>query len=441
MWELLAGSILAYFEVTKKQRSQNNTLNLILPSIGLLLIGHSILFFNDKMFHPSFFTLSPIIGVCLIIWFSNNNELITKILSTKLFVGIGLISYSLYLWHYPIFAFFRIYASGLPILSLFYDKILISILVIFFSLISYFFIEKPFRRKDIKFKRLLKLLLFKTLFIIIFIIFSFYSKGFEFRIPLEIRQDLIKKMSFVNIYDPIYRNCFAKFNYKTDKFCKDTNFKKNIYIFGDSRSAYLLSDLKPKVNNKNFNLNIYSVINGALNFSNTPLHNYLINNLLKIKNSIIIISGAYNVPGMEFNFLEKIRDFDDLFKKIRKNNNQVIFIQPLPVPHYHPYSSSEASMRLISKIKKNTIKDMKFKKEDYYLSLKHYISFKNEINKKFKNIYFLNVEDLFCDIYFCYVIKNGYILFNDSIHPSGFTSKLINDLIMKEIEKIELKSN
>ena len=90
MWELLAGSILAYFEITNGHRSQNQRLNLILPTIGLLLIGHSILFYNDEMFHPSFYTLSPIIGVCLIIWFSNKkDELITKILSTKLFVGIG----------------------------------------------------------------------------------------------------------------------------------------------------------------------------------------------------------------------------------------------------------------------------------------------------------------------------------------------------------------
>ena len=79
--ELLAGSILAYFEITKGHRSKYQTLNLILPTIGLLLIVHSIFFFNDKMFHPSFYTLSPIIGVCLIIWFSNKDELITKILS------------------------------------------------------------------------------------------------------------------------------------------------------------------------------------------------------------------------------------------------------------------------------------------------------------------------------------------------------------------------
>jgi len=160
-WELLAGSILAYFEITKGHRSENQLLNLILPTLGLLLIGHSILFFNDEMFHPSFYTLSPIIGVCLMIWFSNKNELITKILSTKLFVGIGLISYSLYLWHYPIFAFARI--------SNFFDnniiyKIAFLIITIFLSSISYYFVERPFRNKKINFR--------KIFILIIIIIFS-----------------------------------------------------------------------------------------------------------------------------------------------------------------------------------------------------------------------------------------------------------------------------
>ena len=132
--------------LTNGHRSKNKTLNLILPTIGLLLIGHSILFFNDEMFHPSFYTLSPIIGVCLIIWFSNKDELITKILSTKLFVGIGLISYSLYLWHYPIFAFFRVNHFTNNFQSIKYFLILAILLIL--SLSSYFFVEKFFRGKN-----------------------------------------------------------------------------------------------------------------------------------------------------------------------------------------------------------------------------------------------------------------------------------------------------
>src|SRR5210317_818041 len=56
MWELLAGSILAYFEITLGHRSKNRILNLLLPSVGLLLIGYSIWFFNYNTFHPSLYT-------------------------------------------------------------------------------------------------------------------------------------------------------------------------------------------------------------------------------------------------------------------------------------------------------------------------------------------------------------------------------------------------
>ena len=153
-WELLAGSILAYFEITNGHRSKNRILNLILPFIGLVLIGHAILFFNDEMFHPSFYTLSPIIGTCLIIWFSNKKEITTKILSTKLFVGIGLISYSLYLWHYPVFAISRITEFTQNDI---YKKILLGIIIFILSIFSYNFIEKSTRNTKFKFRGILKL--------------------------------------------------------------------------------------------------------------------------------------------------------------------------------------------------------------------------------------------------------------------------------------------
>ena len=53
MWELLAGSLLAYFEIKQGFRSKNKTLNFILPSFGLALIAHSVLFFDEKHYiHP-----------------------------------------------------------------------------------------------------------------------------------------------------------------------------------------------------------------------------------------------------------------------------------------------------------------------------------------------------------------------------------------------------
>ena len=149
IWELLAGSILAFFEITRGHRSRSEALNKTLPVVGLTLIFFSVLFYSDEIVHPSIYTLLPIIGVCIIIWFSTKDEVITKILSTKLFVGIGLISYSLYLWHYPVFAFVRITELTLGNVIV---KILIIPIIFILSIASYYFIEKPFEIKKITFR-------------------------------------------------------------------------------------------------------------------------------------------------------------------------------------------------------------------------------------------------------------------------------------------------
>jgi len=105
IWELILGSLLAYYEIKLGHRGQNKILCQIFPILGLTLIVYSFFSFDGKIFHPSFYTLIPAIGVSLILWFSYEDNFILKILSYKVFVKIGLISYSLYLWHYPIFSF------------------------------------------------------------------------------------------------------------------------------------------------------------------------------------------------------------------------------------------------------------------------------------------------------------------------------------------------
>ena len=162
--------------------TNSNDKALILPtstpiptSVGTFTVSGMMMYFNDKIFHPSFYTLSPILGVCLIIWFVNKNNFIYKVLSSKLFVGTGLISYSLYLWHYPIFAYLRY-------LEIFNNSILIKILAIILtitlSIISYHFIEKPFRKNIISLKKLiLYILISVTILLLLFLsVGSAYKK-------------------------------------------------------------------------------------------------------------------------------------------------------------------------------------------------------------------------------------------------------------------------
>jgi peptidoglycan/LPS O-acetylase OafA/YrhL len=125
-WELLAGSFCA-FAVANGPIRPNNWLSLL----GLGLIGYSIFWFAGKTPFPSAYTLAPVMGTVLLVLFCTSQTWVGKILSHRLPVGIGLISYSLYLWHQPLFAFARIRLELPP------SQILMSglIAVLLFSLI------------------------------------------------------------------------------------------------------------------------------------------------------------------------------------------------------------------------------------------------------------------------------------------------------------------
>lgn len=143
-WELLAGSILAYLNLFNSNKRFKDY-GTIFESLGLGLIIYALIFFDDATRHPSIITFLPVLGVSLILWFSKKDQIISNILSSKIMVSIGLISYSLYLWHYPIFAYLRYTNTDLGNI----EKLEIIILSFILSIFTYFFIEKPARNKFI----------------------------------------------------------------------------------------------------------------------------------------------------------------------------------------------------------------------------------------------------------------------------------------------------
>ena len=138
VWELFAGSLAAF--IVKKRGLQNNN---VLALIGLAAIVFSVFFYDESTPFPSVYALVPVLGAVLIILFANENTLVAKFLSVKVLVGLGLISYSLYLWHQPVFALTRQYLVADFSQSL---GIFLIVGTIFVSYLTWRFIENPVRR-------------------------------------------------------------------------------------------------------------------------------------------------------------------------------------------------------------------------------------------------------------------------------------------------------
>lgn len=139
-WELLIGSIIALKAIPRLKSNFNRN---ILSGLGLCLIIYSVCFYTEATIFPGLNALSPVIGASLIIYSGIGGEgSISKFLSFKPLVYIGLISYSLYLWHWPLFAFTRYFLlRELTIVEI----IVIIFVTVIISAFSLRFIEQPFR--------------------------------------------------------------------------------------------------------------------------------------------------------------------------------------------------------------------------------------------------------------------------------------------------------
>ena len=146
VWELLTGSFGALFVSANMVDKYKIETKSLLSGIGLLMILISYFLFHPKTPHPSMITLVPVIGSLLVLLFSGHDNFCGKLLQARLFVHIGLISYSLYLWHQPLLALAKMNSQvhlSMPL------QIGTLFLIYCVSVLSYKYIETPFRDKKI----------------------------------------------------------------------------------------------------------------------------------------------------------------------------------------------------------------------------------------------------------------------------------------------------
>ncbi|MBY5974859.1 acyltransferase [Ferrimonas balearica] len=143
-WELGIGALMALWLTHRPQPS--GILAEGLGIAGLAAIVASVLLYGPETPFPSFHTLLPVLGAAAILYAAQPATLVGRLLSSWPVVGLGLISYSAYLWHQPLFAFARLTALDAdpqPWLMLMLAGASLGL-----AWLSWRFVERPFRRRD-----------------------------------------------------------------------------------------------------------------------------------------------------------------------------------------------------------------------------------------------------------------------------------------------------
>lgn len=463
IWELLVGSLIAlYFFYSKKNFLSPHEKKIGI--FGLCLIIFSIFFFNENTKHPSLITLLPIIGTSLIILSSKKENIITKFLSNKNLVFLGLISYSLYLWHYPIFAIARynnLFENN-------FIKLVLIFLSLFLSIFSFYFIEKKFR----DFKAISRKKFYLFLALMLLIILSAFNYSLNYKIK-NLPKDLV---SFDYRPWQKLRNDNLKICHNSEKFCKFIKKEEypNIYILGDSHASILMNGIKKEFVDKNkFNLiTTTSSCFGMPDFNffkenqiiqdpcNSKHYKKILKTISATKNNIIIISARFPLYLSNGKYFDNrqgdIERNGDKFYQLKSNNNitsveqgylnffdklnkiskKIIVVYPVPEVGFN------VPRRIFNLIKEkkldnlNNARNMKNLTTSYEVYLNRTRKSFNLLNKLNYDISRIYPHKIFCDKERCFTVLNNQILYSDNNHLSLSGSKLINEMIINEIKRL-----
>lgn len=142
-WELMLGALTALWQRVPSQAASGVSQAASLA--GLALILFAVVTFDAATPFPGLATLVPTVGTVLVIAYATPATFAGRLLGARLFVGIGLVSYSAYLWHQPLFAFARIRTPGEPAETTFAVLALASFAL---AVASWRFVERPFRDRE-----------------------------------------------------------------------------------------------------------------------------------------------------------------------------------------------------------------------------------------------------------------------------------------------------
>ncbi len=139
-WELMVGGVLAYLVLHKPQALSHMPRGTSLAGALLMVLGFVLI--SPQSDFPGWVSLFPTMGAFLLMAAGPQGWINRHVLGRKPMVWVGLISYPLYLWHWPLLVYARIYTAGDPALP---GRLLVLVASMALAWATYRFVEKPVR--------------------------------------------------------------------------------------------------------------------------------------------------------------------------------------------------------------------------------------------------------------------------------------------------------
>jgi len=436
VWEFVAGSIV--FFITKDKKIEKKILNLTLKIIGLILIFYAAVIFNENTHFPSFYTLIPVIGTSLIILGIKTDDFINKILINRFIVFNGLLSYSLYIFHQPIFSFGRIFVNEINIKYF----LILSLITYLFSFFIYKIIEKPCRKIENKKKFLTVTLVFYLIFTVLSIL--------AYHFPEKINFHSSQKLKVLNPSKSISVCDLKKIDNSSIKYCEfgTKNSKQVIALTGDSHSVMLYESL----NNFFLRENIKGVFirnydckrlfaKECLNQQNI-LSEYLVKN--DITNLIIAFRWPLRFSRTQNNKIEMIFNQFSSLDFINLENDLKLFldtfdeeISNIALINNVPEIPNIIYQNIKKQVLFQNYKNLHFSFDDFN---SYNLKFDDILKRNYENYNYrvINVTDALCEEFkdskTCYAQRNYETYYFDSNHLSNKGSEQLSRIIINNFK-------
>jgi peptidoglycan/LPS O-acetylase OafA/YrhL len=416
---------------------------------GIVLIGYAIFAFDDKMLFPSYYGLVPTIGAGLIIY-SGHHTRAKFLLSNKLTVGIGLISYSLYLAHWPIIVFWTYIVGSIS----FQDSLIIIAIATILAILNYKYIEQPFRKKKYdlatppwRYSAIITIALLAYLGINIK-----QNDGWTWRVPKTV---VFKDMGDAKDF---HLKMWGGAGYKGKGFIDTNNTKADIVLIGDSHGNHFAEGLY-KLISKNNDISLYvSNCFSSIylpNFIRVDKESYikisseaLEKDLPYVKNGnnpLVILSESWlsqistadmiDSMGKRLHKKVTIEDIVDGILKLKEQigDSTLVIIGDVPSAKYNLYDVFSRPRPLFFA----DFDPQKYLKVLGSPATAEFNSKLKEASQKTGKFVFLDPYDVLCKDGLCTNIdEKGRLIYSDTAHLSKYGSKYVIDGFLPTLKKL-----